>query len=122
MCASLAACTKNNGSGSAGPAPGVAEYKLATMSTLVEGVDAQTVAAAAETALRARGLTISERRVTATRARLEAKAAGAAMLERTVVEARSEGADAVVKVRIEPLGDQKASAELLSAILVRIGR
>ena len=86
-------------------------------------MNVQTVAAAGETALRARGYSIDEKSVTHDHARLVARSArDQDWLEQTAFESYVTPNGTGVMVRVEPWGDEAASRAILDDVLARLGR
>ncbi len=115
--------------GCAGPAVEVGRTGVAASSslgtvqaTLGPEVRVLTIAAAAERAVRARGLTVVRRNASEDSAVIEAEQRrGAGGYERVLVWVSTQAAGPGLAVRVEPFGDEPRARVVMEGILVELG-
>jgi hypothetical protein len=100
----------------------VATYKQRELTADLPGnVRVPSVAAAAESALRHRGYSVTLASKTEDYARVEAEPPNAGLFERVIVRARQTPSKTRVEIVAEPLGDQTLSRSLLDEMLAGLG-
>lgn len=98
-------------------------YSFGTLSAgLPPDLPVLTAAAAAESALRARGYVVVRRTSTADLARLEGRRSGENSWDKAVITVRRSADGIAMDVKSEPWGNEPESRALLDAALARIGR
>lgn len=100
-----------------------ASYQFRSLSADIDdGLTVRAAAAAAESALRARGYVITSSETTSDRARIEAKASGDGAFDKMVFDARGTATGTRISLTAEPFGDETRSRTVLDAMLARLGR